>query len=351
MKAVRFHGANEALTFEELPTPEPKAGEVLVQVHACGICASDLHMFDGSLPIRTPPPVTPGHEAAGVIAELGVGVAGYAIGDRVTMYAGKSCGVCRRCQAGEPVERCALPITMGIDYDGAWAEYVAVPAAGVVKVPDSVPFEIAAILADCVATPFNAVLDTGGLKPGQKAAIFGVGGLGTHGVMLARLGGASFIAAIDPNPAARDRAKRLGADLVIDPNEVRPSQAIREATGGEGVDLAIDFVGRNAVLKEAVASLAIDGRAVIVGVSAEKVTLGPSVTFAAFRSTLRGVMGYTRAHLETLVELVASGRLDLTASVSARLPLARYDEGLRMVSDTHRDAVRVLLLCTETSSV
>lgn len=344
MKAVRFYKVGEPLVVEDVPTPEPGRGEVLVKVAACGVCASDLHMFDGSLPIRGTPPVIPGHEASGTIAALGDGVRGWNEGDRVTIYAGKGCGVCRNCLAGQPVERCALPITMGIDYDGAWAEYVAVPATALVRVPDAVPFEVAAILADCVATPFNAVLDAGGLRAGERVAIFGVGGLGTHGVMLARMGGASFVAAIDPNRAARERARALGADVVIDPNDGPPARAIREATGGDGVDLAIDFVGANAVLKQAVASLAIDGRALIVGVGGERIQLGPSVTFAVFRTTLRGVMGYRRAHLETLVDLVAAGRLDVSASVSARLPIERAAEGVAMLSDTRKALVRVLLV-------
>ncbi|MFN2613511.1 MAG: zinc-binding dehydrogenase, partial [Actinomycetota bacterium] len=154
----------------------------------------------------------------------------------------------------------------------------------------------------------------------------------------------SFIAAVDPNAGARERAKRLGADLVIDPNEQSAAQAIKEATG-EGVDLAIDFVGANAVLKQAVSSLAINGRAIITGVSGERIQLGPSVTFAVFRTTLRGIMGYTRAHLERVIALVATGRLDLSGSISARLPLDDAAEGVQMLIEKRNDPVRVLLDC------
>jgi D-arabinose 1-dehydrogenase-like Zn-dependent alcohol dehydrogenase len=348
MLAVRFNGVGKPLETVDIPTPEPTHGEVLVKVAACGVCASDLHMIDGTLPIRGTPPVTPGHEASGTIAAVGAGVTGWREGDRVAIYAGKACGVCGRCLNGEGVERCALPITMGIDYDGAWAEYVAVPATGLVRVPPNVPLDVAAILCDAVGTPYNAVLDTGGLKVGEKVAIFGVGGLGTHGVMLARMAGASFIVAVDPNAGARERALRLGADLAIDPTTTKPSKAIKEATG-EGVDLAIDFVGANAVLKEAVASLAIDGRAVITGVSGERIQLGPSVTFAVFRTKLLSVMGYTRRHLETLVQLVATGRLDVSGSISARLPIARAADGVAMLSEKRNDPVRVLLVSGDSS--
>lgn len=350
MKAVRFTGVAEPLQLADVPLPEPGEGEVRVRVAACGICASDLHMFDGTLPTRTPPPVTPGHEASGFVDAIGPGVGGWLPGDRVAIFAGKRCGTCSRCLAGESVERCALPLTMGIDYDGAWAEQVVVPAAGLVRVPDEVPMDVAAILCDAVGTPYNAVLDTGGLRAGERVAVFGVGGLGTHAVLLARMAGASFIAAVDPNPSARERALRAGADIAIDPGDGPPAKAIKAATGGEGVDLALDMVGANAVLKQAVASLAMDGRAVIVGVSGERIQLGPSVTFAVFRTKLLSVMGYTRAHLETLMRLVATGRLDVSGSISMRLPIEQAAEGVRHLSDTRKDLVRVLLISSETST-
>jgi 2-desacetyl-2-hydroxyethyl bacteriochlorophyllide A dehydrogenase len=343
MRAVRFYGTGKPLEIEDRPVPEPRAGEVLVQIAACGICASDVHMFDGTLPTRGTPPFIPGHEASGVIASVGSGVDVWREGDRVAIYPGKRCGVCARCRNGEPIERCMMPSNMGIEYDGGWAEYVAVPQEALVRVPESVPLEIAAILCDAVATPFNAVLDSGGLRPGERVAVFGIGGLGTHGVMLARLGGASFIAAIDTSPAARERAKRLGADITIDPAMQKPSDAIREATGGEGVDLAIDFVGANSVLKQAVASLAIDGRAMIVGVSGDRIQLGPSALFAVLRNKLLSVMGYQRAHLETLVSLVASGRLDVSGSISTRLPFEQAVEGVAILAEKRGDPVRVVL--------
>ncbi|MGZ4189123.1 MAG: alcohol dehydrogenase catalytic domain-containing protein [Actinomycetota bacterium] len=343
MRAVRFYGVGKPLEIEDRPVPEPGPGEVLVKVAACGICASDVHMFDGTLPTRGTPPFIPGHEASGVVESIGPGVDAWQDGDRVAIFPGKRCGACARCRNGEPIERCMFPANMGIEYDGGWAEYVAVPQEALVRVPASVPLDVAAILCDAVATPFNAVLDTGGLRPGERVAVFGIGGLGTHGVMLARLGGASFVAAVDVSPAARERAKRLGADVTIDPAAVKASDAIREVTGGEGVDLAIDFVGANSVLKEAVASLAIDGRAMIVGVSGDRIQLGPSALFAVLRNKLLSVMGYQRKHLETLVSLVASGRLDVSGSISARLPFEQASGGVAMLTEKRGDPVRIVL--------
>jgi len=349
MKAVRWHGAGKPLLVEDVPVPEPGPGEVQVRVAACGICASDLHMFDGSLPTRGHPPITPGHEASGTVAAVGPGVVGWTEGDRVAIFPGKRCGRCSRCIDGGPVERCMFPLNMGIEFDGAWAEYVVTDQAALVRLPATVPFDVGAILCDAVGTPFNAVLETGGLRPGERVAVFGIGGLGTHGVMLARLGGASFIAAVDSSAAARERALRLGADIAVDPAAGPPSVTIKDATGGEGVDLSIDFVGANAVLKQAVASLAIDGRAVVVGVSGERIQLGPSALFAVMRNKLLSVMGYTKRHLETLVQLVSSGRLDVSGSVSVRLPIEDAAEGVSILSEKRGDPVRVVLLSGDSS--
>ncbi len=342
MQAVRFVGVGKPLEVVDMPLPEPGPGEVRVRVAACGVCASDLHVFDGSLPIRSEPPVTPGHEASGTISKLGPGVRGWSLGDRVVIYAGKRCGACSACLAERSVEDCFFPLTMGVDWDGAWADEVVVPAAGIVRLPDEISFDVGAILADAVGTPFGAVTGTGNVRPGERVAIFGIGGLGTHAVQIARLAGAGFIAAIDPRPGARQRALDLGADVAFDSDGA--VAAIRAATAGEGVDVAFDFVGVNDVLKLAVASLTRYGRAVIVGVSGEPIRLGPSITFTYFQTRLLGSYGYTPRHLEALTRLVSSGRLDLSRSISARLPVDQAEEAVRMLRDKEGDPVRILLV-------
>jgi 2-desacetyl-2-hydroxyethyl bacteriochlorophyllide A dehydrogenase len=341
VRAVRFVGIGKPLEVVELPDPTPGPDEVVVKVAACGICASDLHMMDGSLPVRTPPPVTPGHEASGVISSIGSAVTGWELGDRVTIAAGKPCGECIACRDGR-VDGCLAPLTLGVDYDGAWADYVVTPAQTCVRLPDQVSFEVGAILADCVATPFNAVIDVAQIKAGERVAVFGIGGLGTHAVQIARMAGAGFIAAIDPLASARERARSLGADLTSEPDGA--VAAIRAATGGEGVDASFDFVGRNAVLKLAIASLAPNGRCIQVGVSGERIELGPSILFAVRKTKLIGSYGYRKEHLETLARLVASGRLDLSGSISARLPLEAAADGVEALETKRGDPVRIVLV-------
>lgn len=343
MRAIRFTGAGNPLELVEVARPEPGPGEVRIKVAACGICASDVHLLDGTLPTRSAPPVTPGHEASGTIDSVGgPGGGRWREGDRVVVFAGRACGKCHACRRGRAVDDCLLPMTMGIDFDGAWADEVIVPAACCVALPEAVPFDVGAILADAVATPYSAIVETARLRAGERVAIFGIGGLGTHAVQIARLAGASFIAAVDPRPGARDRAQLLGADLAIGPEGA--GRAIRDATGGEGVDASFDFVGSGSVLKQAVASLAPRGRCVVVGVSGERIELGPSVTFAVRRSSLLGAFGYRPEHLEVLGDLVATGRLDLSRSITAHLPLEDAAAGVERLATKAGDPVRLVIV-------
>jgi 2-desacetyl-2-hydroxyethyl bacteriochlorophyllide A dehydrogenase len=341
VRAVRFLAIGKPLEVVDVPDPTPGPDDVVVKVAACGICASDLHMMDGSLPVRTPPPVTPGHEASGTVHAMGSAVTGWSIGDRVAISAGKPCRECASCRAGR-LESCLAPLTLGVDYDGAWADYVMTPADTLVKLPDEVSFESGAILADCVATPFNAVVDVAQVKAGDRVAVFGIGGLGTHAVQIARMAGAGFIAAVDPLESARKRALSLGADLAAEPDGA--VAAIRAGTGGEGVNVSFDFVGRNAVLKQAIASLATHGRCIQVGVSGERIELGPSILFAVRHTSLIGSYGYRKEHLETLARLVATGRLDLSGSISATLPLEAAADGVEALETKRGDPVRILLV-------
>ena len=158
MRAARYHASTGELTVEDLPIPQPGPLEVLVKVDACGICLSDVHLIDRSLPAVIPD-VTPGHEASGTIARTGELVEGWNVGDRVVMMAGRTCMKCARCRSGR-LEECLAPEIMGFMFDGAWAEYVMVPWLALVAVPDDIPLEQAAILADAVSTPY-AALDIG----------------------------------------------------------------------------------------------------------------------------------------------------------------------------------------------
>jgi D-arabinose 1-dehydrogenase-like Zn-dependent alcohol dehydrogenase len=189
MRAERFYADSKTIAVEDVPVPEPGPGEVLVKVAFCGICHSDLSLINGTFPARLPV-VTQGHEASGTIAKLGPGVTGWSEGDRVIVAAGRPCTTCPNCRRGD-TSNCQRMQLMAFAYDGAWAEYTVAQAVGLTRVPDNVSLEQAAILADAVSTPFGAVVRTGKVGIGESVGVWGVGGVGTHIVQLARLVGAA----------------------------------------------------------------------------------------------------------------------------------------------------------------
>ncbi len=341
MRAARFGAATRSLRLVDVAVPEPGPLEVLVKIEACGICLSDVHLIDGSIP-PVVPEVTLGHEPSGVVAKVGELVPGWAEGDRAVLAGGRPCGDCAHCHIGR-VEDCLAFQIMGFHYDGSWAEYVTVPYFAMTPLPDGVPFEQAAILADAVATPFAAITERGGLKPGEVVGLWGIGGLGTHAVQIARLCGASFIVAVDPLPSARERAMRLGADVALDPGSQDVVREIRGLTGGKGLDLALDLVGANAVLQQCVSSLGLGGRAVMVGLSLESLQLEPSLVFGIQKHSVLGHLGYERRHLDSLVQLLAHGRLDLAGSISDVIALDDVADGVRRLAEKEGDPVRIMV--------
>jgi len=270
MRAARLDTATRQLTMRDVPIPEPGPTEVLVRVKACGICLSDVHLIDGSL-VSNLPVVTPGHEASGVIERVGERVPRWRAGQGVVMAGGKACGACPNCALGRGDAECLKFQIMGFNYDGAWAEYIVVPYTTLTAIPEGLPFEQAAILADAVSTPYAGLVDRGGLRPGETVGLWGIGGLGVHAVQIARMAGASLIVAVDPLEGARERALDRGADYALDPRTDDVVARVREITGGRGLDLTADLVGANAVLAQAAECVGRHGRVVMIGLSPEPI--------------------------------------------------------------------------------
>ncbi|MBU3751900.1 MAG: zinc-binding dehydrogenase [Mycobacterium sp.] len=341
MRAERFYADTKSVVLEDVPIPEPGPGEVLVKVAFCGICHSDLSLINGTFPARLPV-VTQGHEASGTIAEIGPGVAGWSTGDRVVVPAGRPCSECPNCRRGA-FDDCQRTELMAFAYDGAWAEYVVARAAGLTRVPDNVPLEQAAILADAVSTPYGAVVRTGKVGVGESVGVWGVGGVGTHIVQLARLVGAAPIIAIDVNPVVRDRALQIGADYAFDSREPDLKKQIAELNGGRKLDIAFDAVGLSSTFEQALDCLAVGGRLVVVGMSDQAPTIGPTSMFGLSRKQVLGHLGYHNADIETLARLVSLGRLDLSRSISRTIPLEEIREGIRALEQSDGNPIRILL--------
>jgi D-arabinose 1-dehydrogenase-like Zn-dependent alcohol dehydrogenase len=341
MRAQRFYADTKTLAVEDVPVPEPGPGEVLVKVEYCGICHSDLSLINGTFPAQVPV-VTQGHEASGTVAVLGPGVTRWAVGDRVIVAAGRPCQSCPNCVRGDPAS-CLQTQIMAFAYDGAWAEYTLAQAAGLTPIPDNVPFDQAAILADAVSTPFGAVVHTGKVGVGESVGVWGVGGIGSHIVQLARLVGAAPIIAVDINPAVRERALELGADYALDSRDDTLHDTIRDVTAGRGLDVAFDAVGLKVTFEQALDQLTVGGRLVSVGMSAQEPSVGPTSLLGMTKRQVLGHLGYRNSDIETLAKLVSRGRLDLSRSISAVVALEDIAAGIEMLEKQQGNPIRILV--------
>lgn len=342
MLAARLYEPGKPLKVESVPVPEAGPGEVLVEVAACGLCGTDIHLaVVGDIPIAHSP-ITLGHESAGTIAALGKGVSNFSLGDRVALFPAASCGECGYCKAGRE-SLCDRSKVYGMARDGGLAKFLTAPAHTLVPIPDSVPFDIAAIVTDGVSTPFHALRSRGKLQAGESVAVVGCGGLGTHAIMLARMMGAGKIVAIDVQSHALGRALELGADLAINPAEKDPAKAIKEELGQRGVDLALEFVGTAKTAETAFRVLGKTGRAVLVGVGMERPALPPLMRFVGMEQSVLGSFGMDKADIEDLFVHIEAGELDLSKSISAKYPLAGINEALGALVSKDQGIVRIVV--------
>ncbi|MET8374628.1 zinc-binding dehydrogenase [Streptomyces microflavus] len=331
MRAARLHLPTRTLSVQEVSKPVPGPGEVLVKVGAAGVCLSDVHLVDGTL---TPlylegDHVTLGHEVAGTVDTLGPGVDGWTAGQRVVLQAGERRG--------------GRTLTRGVDYDGGWAEYALATATTLVALPASLPLDQAAIIPDAVSTPWAAVTGTGDVRPAQAVGVWGAGGLGAHAVQLLRAVGAYPVIAVDPAPAARDRALHFGADLALDSGDPLLRERVLGATGGAGLEAAFDFAGVPAVREQALSMLAPKGRLVLVGLSDQPLTLAHSTRFSYLQHRILGHYGSEEHHVAQLVRLAEGGRLDFSRSVTDVLPLEEVATAVRRMETKEGDPVRLIL--------
>lgn len=318
MKAVRLVGTRRPLELEEIPVPAIGAHDVLVEVRAAGICHSDVHYRNGISPTG-PLPLTLGHEVAGVVAKAGAQVKSRAPGERVCLHYNRTCGECRRCASGND-QFCSEAAMLGHHIDGGYAEYIAAPARNVLPLPDEIPFEQGATLMCASATAFHA-LHKSRLRPGETAAIFGAGGLGQSAVQLARARGALDVYAIDLDKEKLRLAREHGA-IAVDANEGDAAEQLLSLTAGGGVDVAIELIGLRATIEQALRSVGVLGRAVIVGLATEPVRIDAYRRIVGPEAELIGSNDHCLHELAELIELARRGILDTSHVVSRTIPLA-----------------------------
>jgi S-(hydroxymethyl)glutathione dehydrogenase / alcohol dehydrogenase len=362
--AALLPAAGTPLRVVELELAEPGPGEVLVRLHASGVCSDDLNVLDGTVDV--PSPVVPGHEGAGVVEQVGEGVDELTPGAHVALSWAPYCGRCEECLRDLP-HLCgtAWPLmlrgglldgTTRLRFGGApvhhycflssFAERAVVPARSCIPIPDDVPFEVAALLGCAVTSGVGAVWHTAGVRPGERVAVFGLGGTGLSAVLGAIAAGASEVVAVDARTARLERASSLGATQLVrfegDPDGV--GEAVADAAGG-GVDYAVETSGRPASMRAAFLSTRKRGAAVLAGIPRADAELRiPALSIPRMeRRVLGSVYGSSRPDRDfpLILDLYRRGRLPLDRLISHHLPLA--DVGAAVDAVRTGDATRVVL--------
>jgi len=305
MKAAVVRRWGEPFVLEERPVPAPQVGEAVLELRAAGVGLTLLNMRSGRFGGETPRIM--GHEVAGDIVAVGDGVDNVKVGDRCTVYFYLVCGHCRWCRGGRETLCEKFGGYIGVHRDGGFAEYVSLPAGNFLKIPEGLDYEGAAVAADAVNTNWHCMRERACVNPHDDVLLIGAGGgLGVHGVQVAKLFGARVIAA-DISEEKLALARRWGADETINAKAVSDVAAeTRRLTGGKGAEAAIDYVGHGKTFQSAIDSLAVAGRAVIVGAGQGDVTFNPLSLILSER-IVTGSRHSTRAEFIETMEIMARG--------------------------------------------
>jgi L-iditol 2-dehydrogenase len=309
------------LEVADLPRPVVEPGEVLVQVAACGICGSDVHGYDGSSGRRIPPLVM-GHEAAGVIAEVGDGVSRFAVGDRVTFDSTVYCGACDYCFAGQ-INLCDNRQVVGVSTPdfrraGAFAEFVTVPERIVYLLPDELSFAEAAML-EAVSVALHAVA-VSDLKGGETALVIGAGMIGLLTLQAARAAGCSRVLVTDVDATRLKLALDAGADATILASGAEMVEQVLLQTNGRGVDVVLEAVGRDETVSAAVDAVRKGGTVTLIGNITPQVAL-PLQKVVSRQIRMQGSCASSGEYPEA-IELVSNGKIRVTSLITAIAPLS-----------------------------
>jgi L-iditol 2-dehydrogenase len=320
MKALLLSEYNQ-LDIADLPAPVPGVDEILVRVAACGICGSDVHGYDGTSGRRIPP-IVMGHEAAGLVEAVGSGVTRFKPGDRVTFDSTVYCGQCEFCLQGD-VNLCNNRQVIGVscgDYRraGAFAEYVVAPERITSHLPEALEFKEAAML-EAVAVALHAVR-VSEMKGGETALVIGAGMIGLLTLQAAKAAGASQVLIADIDRSRLERAEKLGADAALLLSGGELAQEIQRRTGGRGVDLVLEAVGRDETISASIASVRKGGTVTLIGNISPQVKI-PLQAVVSRQIRLQGSCASSGEYPEAM-ELLASGKIRVKPLITAVAPLS-----------------------------
>jgi len=338
--AARFYQNAKNVVVEDVPLPSIGKNEVLVRIGGIGVCHSDLHLVNGLISVPKYPIIL-GHEGAGTVEKIGEGVKDVKVGERVGLYYLSVCGECEYCITGRE-NLCDKLLNLGFEMEGTWAEYVKVPASSVIKLPEGIPFEQAALAGCAVVTPFHANFE-GNVQPGKSVAIIGIGGVGFHGLEWSRIFGGSPIIAVDINDEKLKRAKDAGADYTVNAKNEDPIAAIRRLTGGTGADIVFEYIGKKESMENAIKSTKKGGRTVMVGITPQNITYN-ALDLLNNGQTITVCQNHTRDQMKAVLRLMVLGRIDVGKSITGRHSLKDAAKAVDELNSQSNNPTRIVLI-------
>jgi threonine 3-dehydrogenase len=340
MQAVVKAKAAPGIELQEVPIPSPGPGQVLVKVQAASVCGTDLHIFnwDPWAQGRIHPPLIPGHEFAGVVVGMGRGVTTVKEGDLVSAEMHVACGKCMQCRIGE-AHICQHVRILGVDEDGAFAEYAIIPETNIWKLSPQIPHEYASLL-DPLGNAVHAVLS--GPIAAQTVAVTGCGAIGLFSIAVAKACGAAKVFAVEVNEHRRAVAAKMGADVVLNPATEDVVARIKDETGGTGVDVLLEMSGVATAIRTGFAALRTGGRASLLGIPSKPFELDFARDIIFKGAIVLGING--RKMFETWFQmeaLLATGKLNLEPAITHRLKLGEFERAMELLRTG--DAIKVIL--------
>jgi threonine 3-dehydrogenase len=340
MQALVKTAAAPGMEMREMPVPAIGPTDVLVAVETASVCGTDLHIYhwDEWAQARIKPPYIPGHEFCGTVAAIGDLVQDLQIGDFVSAEMHVACGHCLQCRSGQ-AHVCQFVKILGVDADGAFADYVRIPASNIWKLSPAIPRDFGSLF-----DPFGNAVHTvlSGPIAGQTVAVTGCGPIGLFSIAVAKACGASHIFAIEPNAQRRELARRMGARTLLDPASGDVEQQVKAATGGNGVDVLLEMSGHPAAIVQGFRLLRMGGRASLLGIPSRPVELDLANAVIFKGATVHGING--RKMYETWFQaeaLLRESRIDLAPVITHRLPLAEFGEAMHLLESG--EASKILL--------
>ena len=340
MHALVKPSAAPGMAMREVPIPTLGPDDVLIAVETASVCGTDLHIFqwDPWAQHRIKPPYIPGHEFSGTVVSIGQNVKNISLGDFVSAEMHVACGHCLQCRTGA-AHVCQFVKILGVDADGAFADYVRIPASNVWKLDPAIPRDWGSLF-----DPFGNAVHTvlSGPIAAQTVLVTGCGPIGLFSIAVAKACGAARVFAIEPNAGRRALAERMGADLLLDPTDPATEALIKTTTGNAGVDVLLEMSGHPEAIRQGFRLLRNGGWAGLLGLPSQPVTLELADAIIFKGATVYGING--RKMYETWLQseaLLRTGRIDLNPVITHRLPLADFDRAMHLLASG--EASKILL--------